>query len=148
MVALLIGLWLIVIGVIRFATAFDEEATSALEALHLKVLPKTQVSDTVKPGRVIDQDPVAGTTVNPGTTVTIIVAKAPPDGYTLLFSTSAGLVIGVRIDEEGAGARQRGDGRLAVPPVLRAERADLRGDAGARLRGRVPAPPQSVAPSG
>jgi eukaryotic-like serine/threonine-protein kinase len=56
----------------------QDRATSALEALHLKVLPKTQVSDTVKPGRVIDQDPVAGTTVNPGTTVTIIVAKAPP----------------------------------------------------------------------
>ena len=56
----------------------QDRATKALTDLGLKVVPKPQVSDTVKPGRVIDQDPVAGTTVNPGSTVTIIVAKAPP----------------------------------------------------------------------
>ena len=64
----------------------QERATSALEALQLKVLPKTQVSDTVKPGRVIDQDPVAGTTVNPGSTVTIFVAKAPPSSTVPTFT--------------------------------------------------------------
>ncbi|MGH2597234.1 MAG: Stk1 family PASTA domain-containing Ser/Thr kinase [Actinomycetota bacterium] len=56
----------------------QDRATSALTDLHLLVTVKPQVSDTVKPGRVIDQDPVAGTTVNPGSTVTIFVAKAPP----------------------------------------------------------------------
>ncbi|MEP6972746.1 MAG: Stk1 family PASTA domain-containing Ser/Thr kinase [Actinomycetota bacterium] len=64
----------------------QEHATSVLDDLHLKVFPKFQVSDTVKPGRVIDQDPVAGTTVNPGSTVTIIVAKAPPSSIVPTFT--------------------------------------------------------------
>ena len=41
-----------------------------------------------------------------------------------------------RLAGEGHGL----DGRLALPALLRAERADLRGDAGPRLRGRVPPP--------
>ena len=45
-----------------------------------------------------------------------------------------------------AGHGHRRDGRLAVPALLRAQRADLRGDAGARLRGRVP-PPRTGAPA-
>jgi eukaryotic-like serine/threonine-protein kinase len=64
----------------------QERATKALEDLGLKVLPKPQVSETAKPGRVIDQSPVAGTTVNPGSTVTIIVAKAPPSSTVPTFT--------------------------------------------------------------
>ena len=37
-----------------------------------------------------------------------------------------------------AGPGRGRHGRLALPPLLRAQRADLRGDAGARLRRRVP----------
>jgi serine/threonine-protein kinase len=64
----------------------QERATKALEDLHLKVLPKLQVSATAKPGRVIDQSPVAGTTVTTGTAVTIIVAKAPPSSTVPTFT--------------------------------------------------------------
>ena len=64
----------------------QERATKALEDLGLKVTPKLQVSETAKPGRVIDQTPVAGTTVNPGSTVTIIVAKAPPSSTVPTFT--------------------------------------------------------------
>lgn len=64
----------------------QDRATSALSDLGLKVVPKLQVSATVKPGRVIDQDPVAGTTVNPGSTVTIFVAKAPPPSTVPTFT--------------------------------------------------------------
>jgi eukaryotic-like serine/threonine-protein kinase len=55
-----------------------DRATQTLTDANLKPDPKFKVSDTVKPGRVIDQDPVAGTSLAPGSTVTIFVAKAPP----------------------------------------------------------------------
>ena len=53
--------------------------------------------------------------------------------------SAAGRGLGGRLHPV-AGDRHRAHGRLAVPPRLRAQRADLRGDAGARLRGRVPPP--------
>lgn len=64
----------------------QDRATSALDDLQLKWTVKLQVSATVKPGRVIDQDPVAGTTLNPGSTVTIFVAKAPPSSTVPTFA--------------------------------------------------------------
>ena len=59
--------------------------------------------------------------------------------------------IGGRAGGAGGGSirwratRDRADGRVAVPARLRAQRADLRRDAGARVRGRVP-PPASTGP--
>ncbi|HTP18325.1 MAG TPA: Stk1 family PASTA domain-containing Ser/Thr kinase [Solirubrobacteraceae bacterium] len=38
----------------------------------------TAVSTTVAPGTVISQSPVGGTSVKPGSTITLVVAKAPP----------------------------------------------------------------------
>jgi serine/threonine-protein kinase len=38
----------------------------------------TQVSSTATPGDVISQSPTGGSTVAPGSTVTIVVAEAPP----------------------------------------------------------------------
>ena len=43
----------------------QERATQELEDAGLKVEPKFKVIDSVKPGRVIDQDPVPGTIVDP-----------------------------------------------------------------------------------
>jgi serine/threonine-protein kinase len=69
----------------------QEHATQVLEDADLEVKPEFKVSDTAKPGRVIDQDPVAGSTVNPGNTVTITIAKAPPD---VVVPTFSGLPLG------------------------------------------------------
>ncbi|MGZ5297765.1 MAG: Stk1 family PASTA domain-containing Ser/Thr kinase [Actinomycetota bacterium] len=55
----------------------QERAIEALKAVDLEADVKPKVSDTANPGRVIDQNPVAGTSVAPGSTVTIFVAKAP-----------------------------------------------------------------------
>ena len=68
----------------------QQRAVDAINNANLKPSVKTQVSDTVKPGRVIDQDPVAGTQQAPGSTVTIFVAKAPP---TVVVPTFTGLTL-------------------------------------------------------
>jgi beta-lactam-binding protein with PASTA domain/predicted Ser/Thr protein kinase len=68
----------------------QERAIQEIEDADLKPDVKTKVSDTVKPGRVVDQDPVAGTTLAPGSTVTIFVAKAPP---TVVVPTFTGLTL-------------------------------------------------------
>jgi serine/threonine-protein kinase len=65
--------------------AFDEITGANLEP---KVEPR--VSDTARPGRVVEQSPVAGTTLAPGSTVTIFVAKAPP---TVVVPTFTGLTL-------------------------------------------------------
>jgi eukaryotic-like serine/threonine-protein kinase len=56
----------------------QDRAIEAIKNAHLEPKVETRVSDTAKPGRVVDQSPVAGTTLAPGSTVTIFVAKAPP----------------------------------------------------------------------
>ena len=68
----------------------QDRAIQELESVNLKAAVKTKVSATVKPGRVVDQDPVAGTTLAPGSTVTIFVAKAPP---TVVVPTFTGLTL-------------------------------------------------------
>ena len=55
----------------------QDRAEEAIKAVHLVPDVRFKVSDTVKPGKVVDQTPVAGTTLAPGSTVTIFVAKAP-----------------------------------------------------------------------
>jgi serine/threonine-protein kinase len=79
----------------------QERATDELEGAGLKVDPKFKVSDTAKPGRVIDQDPVPGTIVDPDSTVTITIAKAPPD---VVIPTFTGLTLG---DAPDAGHREQ-----------------------------------------
>ena len=68
----------------------QDRAIQELESVNLKAAVKSRVSATVKPGRVVDQDPVAGTTLAPGSTVTIFVAKAPP---TVVVPTFTGLTL-------------------------------------------------------
>ena len=68
----------------------QDRAIQELESVNLKAAVKSKVSATVKPGRVVDQDPVAGTTLAPGSTVTIFVAKAPP---TVVVPTFTGLTL-------------------------------------------------------
>ncbi len=69
----------------------QERATQELEDAGLKVEPKFKVIDSVKPGRVIDQDPVPGTIVDPDSTVIITIAKAPPP---VVVPTFTGLTLG------------------------------------------------------
>ena len=69
----------------------QEHATQVLDDAGLEVKPEFKVSDTAKPGRVIDQSPVAGTTVDPGSTVIITIAKAPPP---VVVPTFTGLTLG------------------------------------------------------
>jgi len=53
------------------------DAESALTKLHFKPSVRFRVTSASKPGRVVDQDPPAGTELREGSTVTIVVAKAP-----------------------------------------------------------------------
>jgi serine/threonine-protein kinase len=53
------------------------DAISALRKIHLKWAIKSRVTTTVKPGKVVDQNPPAGTVLAEGSPVTIVVAKAP-----------------------------------------------------------------------
>lgn len=50
------------------------EAAAILGALGLEPSPQNEVSTEAAPGTVLRQDPVAGTLVNPGSTVVIVVA--------------------------------------------------------------------------
>jgi len=58
----------------------EAAATQAIQArgLDVNVTPKTVASDDPNVGRVISQDPTGGTTVDPGSTVTITVGVAGP----------------------------------------------------------------------
>jgi serine/threonine-protein kinase len=62
------------------------QAAQTLHARGLEVTPVNEVSDTVAPGRVISQDPAAGSKVKDGSTVTVKVsagrgtATVPPVG--------------------------------------------------------------------
>jgi eukaryotic-like serine/threonine-protein kinase len=56
-----------------------DDARSALDDAGFKTAVKEQESQDQDPGTVLDQDPQPGTTVAKGSTVTITVAKAPPD---------------------------------------------------------------------
>ncbi len=53
-------------------------ATSQLSNAGFKVAVSNQTSTTVSPGNVISQNPGGGASEPPGTTVTIVVAQAPP----------------------------------------------------------------------
>jgi serine/threonine-protein kinase len=79
-------------------------AESELAAVKLKAVVKYRVSETEKPGDVVDQDPVAGTLVDEGSEVTIWVAKAPPKvsvpdltGKTLAEAQALALDVGVNL---------------------------------------------------
>jgi eukaryotic-like serine/threonine-protein kinase len=54
------------------------QAKSDLEHAGFQVSTTTQTSSTATPGNVINQSPGGGTQAAPGTTVTIVVAQAPP----------------------------------------------------------------------
>ena len=53
-------------------------ATNQLTGAGFKVATSNQSSTTVTPGNVISQNPHGGTSEPPGTTVTIVIAQAPP----------------------------------------------------------------------
>ncbi|MUL44062.1 Stk1 family PASTA domain-containing Ser/Thr kinase [Streptomonospora sp. PA3] len=55
----------------------QQEAESALSDAGLSAGVQQEPSDEVEPGRVIRQDPEAGTEVDPGSTVTVVVAAEP-----------------------------------------------------------------------
>jgi serine/threonine-protein kinase len=54
------------------------QAKSTLQSRGFNVTTTPQVSTTVAPGTVISQDPVGGKSAASGSTVTLVVAKAPP----------------------------------------------------------------------
>jgi eukaryotic-like serine/threonine-protein kinase len=56
----------------------EASATSQLSNDGFKVATTTQISTSATPGDVISQNPSGGASVAPGTTVTIVVAKAQP----------------------------------------------------------------------
>ncbi len=92
------------VSVPRLIGFTQERAQSELEAAKLKWEIKTRVSDTAKPGDVVDQDPVAQTLVDEGSTVTIWIAKAPPmvpvpvfTGTTLADAQALALTAGVNL---------------------------------------------------
>jgi eukaryotic-like serine/threonine-protein kinase len=53
-------------------------AKATLQSRGFNPSPTDQVTSTVAPGTVISQSPVGGKSVAPGSTVTLVVAKAPP----------------------------------------------------------------------
>ncbi|MGI9184552.1 MAG: Stk1 family PASTA domain-containing Ser/Thr kinase [Solirubrobacteraceae bacterium] len=53
-------------------------ASTDLSNAGFKVATSTQTSSSVKPGDVISQNPAGGSTATPGSTVSIVVATAPP----------------------------------------------------------------------
>ena len=53
-------------------------ASAELTAAGFNVVPTNQVSNTIQPGNVISQQPAGASAATPGSTVTIVVAKAPP----------------------------------------------------------------------
>jgi serine/threonine-protein kinase len=57
-----------------------DRATANVELTNagFAIASTTQTSTSVQPGSVISQSPVGGSTAGAGTTVTIVVAKAPP----------------------------------------------------------------------
>nr|MBQ8252640.1 Stk1 family PASTA domain-containing Ser/Thr kinase [Lachnospiraceae bacterium] len=57
----------------------EDEATakSAMEALGFVVTVTTAFSDTVEEGKVVSQDPVAGSKAEPGATITLTVSSGP-----------------------------------------------------------------------
>jgi hypothetical protein len=55
----------------------ERSATDTLAGLGLNVTVQRRSDPTVEPGRVIDTNPPAGTTVAPGSTVILIVASTP-----------------------------------------------------------------------
>jgi serine/threonine-protein kinase len=82
----------------------ESDAVDALNTVHLKPDVKTRVTDLSKPGKVVDQSPLAGVVVSPGSTVTIWVAKAPttvpvPDltGMTIQEATAALGAVGLKL---------------------------------------------------
>jgi eukaryotic-like serine/threonine-protein kinase len=54
------------------------EARGILEGKGLQVKQKDQVSSAKDPGTVLSQSPGGGSSIKPGGTVTLTVAKAPP----------------------------------------------------------------------
>lgn len=55
----------------------EQEAVSALEAQELKAAKSYEHSDSVAAGLVISQSPAAGSTVEPGETVQLVISKGP-----------------------------------------------------------------------
>jgi serine/threonine-protein kinase len=53
-------------------------ATAELTAAGFNVVSTSEVSQTIQPGNVISQEPAGASAATPGSTVTIVVAKAPP----------------------------------------------------------------------
>ncbi len=53
-------------------------ASAELTAAGFNINPTSQASNTVQPGNVISQSPAGNANAAPGSTVTIVVAKAPP----------------------------------------------------------------------
>jgi serine/threonine-protein kinase len=54
-------------------------ASAELTAAGFNVVSTSQVSQTIQPGNVISQSPAGASAATPGSTVTIVVAKAPPN---------------------------------------------------------------------
>ena len=82
----------------------ESDAIAALDQQHLKNVVRSRVTDAVRPGKVVDQDPPAQTTVDQNSTVTIWVAKAPttvpvPDltGLTIQDATAALQAAGLKL---------------------------------------------------
>jgi serine/threonine-protein kinase len=69
----------------------EAAATSAIQAkgLDVNVDPKTVPSGDPNLGRVIDQDPAGGTTVDPSSTVTITVGVAGSSATTSTTTTTS-----------------------------------------------------------
>jgi eukaryotic-like serine/threonine-protein kinase len=89
----------------------QSDAVASLQHAGLKADVKTRVTDTAKPGRVVDQSPLAQTVVSTGSTVTIWVAKAPttvpvPDltGMTIQEATAALQAVGLKLGTASPGA--------------------------------------------
>ncbi|MEO8424257.1 MAG: Stk1 family PASTA domain-containing Ser/Thr kinase [Actinomycetota bacterium] len=55
----------------------QDRAVEEIEGANLTPDVKFKVTDTGRPGRVVEQNPMDGTTLTPGSTVTIFVARAP-----------------------------------------------------------------------
>ncbi len=79
-------------------------ATSALGNAGFKVLTTSQTSSTDPPGTVISQNPSAGSTAANGSTVTLVIATAPPTasipdvkGQSLAAATSSLTAAGFRV---------------------------------------------------
>jgi serine/threonine-protein kinase len=104
----------------------QDQATRTIEAVeggNLQVNATTEASDSIEKGRVISQNPSENTSVDPGSTVTIVVSSGKPDvqipdviGDNKDSAKSQLEALGLRVRLKAADSDENKDNVIAVSP--------------------------------